>query len=109
MTKGQAQMITRVFRLVVVSSVAAVFPVAAAGAQNNDTVHRHEASTRVEGPPMTLQGVIQEALERNPELAALRDRIAVARQRPAQERSLMPPTGEAQIWQWPINTLNPAN
>jgi len=78
-------------------------------AQNKEPVHQHEASTRVEGPPVTLQGVIQEALERNPELAALRDQIAVARQRPAQERSLMPPMAEAQIWQWPINTLNPAN
>src|SRR5262249_2378297 len=75
----------------------------------NDAVHRHEASTRAEGPPVTLQGAIQEALERNPELAALRDQMAVVRQRPAQERSLMPPMAEAQIWQWPINTLNPAN
>src|SRR6185369_8090828 len=74
-----------------------------------ETVHRHEASTRVEGPPVTLHGVIQEALERNPELAALRDQIAVTRHRPAQERALMPPMADAQIWQWPINTLNPAN
>jgi outer membrane protein, heavy metal efflux system len=102
-------MIRRVFRLVAASSAAAFFVVAAVHAQSNETVHRHDASTRVEGPPVTLQGVIQEALERNPELAALRDQIAVARQRPAQERALMPPMAEAQIWQWPINTLNPAN
>jgi cobalt-zinc-cadmium efflux system outer membrane protein len=33
----------------------------------------------------------------------------VARQRPNQERGLNPPMAEATIWQWPINTLNPAN
>ena len=74
-----------------------------------DAVHQHELSTRIEGPPASLESLLREALEQNPELAALRDQIAVARQRPAQERSLMPPMAEAQIWQWPINTLNPAN
>ena len=34
---------------------------------------------------------------------------AVARQRPPQERFLMPPSFEAQIWQWPVTTLNPLN
>jgi len=104
-------MIRRHFRLVGVSSAAALLVVTAADvrAQRDETVHRHEASTRVEGPPVTLHGVIQEALERNPELAALRDQIAVTRHRPAQERALMPPMADAQIWQWPINTLNPAN
>jgi outer membrane protein TolC len=28
---------------------------------------------------------------------------------PAQTRALMPPRVEAQIWQWPVNTLNPSN
>src|SRR5213078_1923894 len=45
----------------------------------------------------------------NPELIALRQQIAVVRQRPLQERGLNPPMAEAQIWQWPLNTLNPAN
>src|SRR5215467_5018176 len=102
-------MIRRVSGLITVASAVAFFVVATDVRAQNDAVHRHEASTRIEGPPVTLHGVIQEALERNPELAALRDQIAVARQRPAQERSLMPPTAEAQIWQWPINTLNPAS
>ena len=104
-------MIRRVFRSIAVASAAAFFLIGTTDvrAQNNEAVHRHEASTRVEGPPVTLQGVIQEALKQNPELAALRDQIVVARQRPAQERSLMPPMAEAQIWQWPINSLNPAN
>ena len=80
-----------------------------AGAQVQDTTHLHEASRRVEGPPTTLQSVLREALEQNPDLSSLRDQIAVARQRPAQERALAPPMAEAQIWQWPINTINPAN
>jgi len=36
---------------------------------------------------MTLQSLLQEAFKKNPELAALRDQIAVTRQRPAQERA----------------------
>ncbi len=78
-------------------------------AQANEPVRPHGASAHVEGPPVTLQSLLQEALDRNPELAALRDQIALARQRPGQERGLPPPTAEAEIWQWPINTLNPAN
>src|SRR5204862_6115243 len=58
---------------------------------------------------VTLQDLLREALDRNPELAALRQQIDVTRQRPAQQRSLNPPMAEAQIWQWPLNTLNPAN
>src|SRR5256885_801818 len=70
---------------------------------------QHGASSHVEGPPVTLRSLLGEALEKNPELAALRDQIAVARQRPLQERGLPPPMAEAQIWQWPINTFNPAD
>jgi outer membrane protein TolC len=66
--------------------------------------HRH-----YNGPPVTLQDLLLEAMDKNPDLIALRDQITVAKQRPAQERSLNPPTAEATIWQWPINTLNPAN
>jgi outer membrane protein, heavy metal efflux system len=77
-------------------------------AQVNDAAHQHGASARVEGPTVTLQSLLREALEKNPELAALHDQIAVARRRPDQERGLPPPMAEAQIWQWPINTLNPA-
>lgn len=78
-------------------------------AQATDTAHQHGAAAHVDGPPVTLQSLLREALETNPELAALREQIAVARQRPAQEHGLPPPLAEAQIWQWPINTLNPAN
>jgi len=78
-------------------------------AQVNDAAHQHQLSNRIEGPTVTLASLLREALDVNPDLAALRDQIAVARQRPAQERALAPPMLEAQIWQWPINTLNPAN
>ncbi len=59
-------------------------------------------------PPLTIQAAIDEALQRNPELLVLRQEFEAARERPPQERFLAPPTFEAQIWQWPINTLNPA-
>jgi outer membrane protein TolC len=62
-----------------------------------------------DGPPLTLTAAIEEARARNPDLAALDRQTAVVRERPAQERFLAPPMLETQIWQWPINTLNPAN
>ena len=62
-----------------------------------------------EGPPLTLDAALTEALANNPELIALRRQFEAARERPAQERFLAAPTFEAQIWQWPINTLNPTN
>lgn len=61
------------------------------------------------GPPLTLNDAIEEVLQRNPTLLALRREFEAARQRPAQSRFLSPPTFSAQIWQWPINTLNPLN
>src|SRR5262249_30989901 len=42
-------------------------------------------------------------------LVALRDQIDVVQWRPAQARRLSPPMAEAQIWQWPVNSINPAN
>lgn len=59
--------------------------------------------------PLTLDAALDEALARNPQLIALRRQFEAARERPAQERFLAAPTFEAQIWQWPVNTLNPAN
>lgn len=75
---------------------------------------QHEAHAQAvprvyEGPPLTLAAAIEEAQAKNPDLIALRQQIEVMRQRPAQERALNPPMAEATIWQWPINTLNPAN
>ena len=62
-----------------------------------------------DGPPLTLAGAIEEALAKNPELLAVRQQTEVARQRPAQERFLNAPMAEAQIWQWPLNSVNPAD
>ena len=53
--------------------------------------------------------LLQEAAQKNSELVALQRQIEVMRHRPAQERALNPPRAEAQIWQWPINSINPAN
>jgi cobalt-zinc-cadmium efflux system outer membrane protein len=61
------------------------------------------------GPPVTLAELLQEALEKNPELMALRAQVGVVRQRPGQERFLDAPMAEAQIWQWPFNSINPAD
>src|SRR5215216_5731725 len=74
------------------------------------TDHLHDTTRPVyEGPPLTLRSAIDEALEHNPMLVAARRRFEAAQQRPAQERFLMPPSFEAQIWQWPVTTLNPLN
>lgn len=61
-----------------------------------------------QSPPLTLRAAIDEAVARNPELVALRQQYDAARAAPAQERFLMPPMLEAQIWGWPVTTLNPA-
>jgi outer membrane protein, heavy metal efflux system len=59
-------------------------------------------------PALSLRGAIAEALARNPELIALRQQYEAARAAPALERYLGSPMLEAQIWGWPITTLNPA-
>src|SRR6266581_4393313 len=69
----------------------------------------HAGHAAAEGPPLTLKAALDEALSRNLDLAALRAQVNVTRERPAQERSLAPPMLEGTIWQWPINSLNPAN
>ena len=86
-------------------ALAAARPVAAQSPE-----HLHGITTRVyEGPPLSLSAAIDEAMVRNPTLIALRKQYEAVRQRPAQERFLMPPTLEAQIWQWPVTTVNPLN
>jgi outer membrane protein, heavy metal efflux system len=61
------------------------------------------------GPPVSLAALLQEALEKNPDLAALRAQVDVVRQRPLQQRFLDAPMAEAQVWQWPFNSINPAD
>ena len=59
-------------------------------------------------PALSLRGAIAEALAWNPELIALRQQYEAARAAPALEGYLGSPMLEAQIWGWPITTLNPA-
>ena len=61
------------------------------------------------GPPLGLADALRDALDRNPGLVAARAAVAPLAERPAQEGSLTPPRLDAQIWQWPLTTLNPAN
>lgn len=79
----------------------------AALAQLEEQLHAFHQRRAYEGPPLTLAAALDEALAQNPALVALRRQFEVARLRPAQERHLMPPTFEAQIWQWPIGSANP--
>ena len=109
-------MTTRVSILVVTLTTAGVIAIPnGANAQaptpsGQALVHQHrEDAPRYEGPPLSLTDAIGEALSNNPDLTALRAQLPVTRARPAQERALAPPMLEGQIWQWPINTLNPAN
>jgi outer membrane protein TolC len=57
--------------------------------------------------PLTLNAALDEALQRNPDLAALRREYDAALAVPAVSRYLDPPSFEAQIWGWPVTTLNP--
>lgn len=74
--------------------------------QGQDGLHSFERR-QDQGEPLTLQRAVNEALDKNPTLITLRKQFEASRHRPAQEQSLMAPSFEAQIWQWPINTLDP--
>ena len=60
-------------------------------------------------PPLTVQAALDEALSRNPRLIVARREYEALQHSPAQALALAPPRFEAQIWQWPFNTLNPGN
>lgn len=60
-----------------------------------------------EPPPLTLQTAFDEALQRNPELVAIRAEIDARQRHPEHERALMPPMLEAQIWRWPLDAISP--
>ena len=72
-------------------------------------VPQEHGAYAADGPPLTLKAALDEAVSKNLDVAALRAHVNVTRERPAQERSLAPPMLEGTIWQWPINSLNPAN
>lgn len=52
-----------------------------------DASRQHVEARHYDGPPVTLTNLLQEALEKNPALIALRQQIQVARQRPNRERA----------------------
>jgi len=109
--QGQVQMIvrSRLFMTSVVAAFSVVAGIADAQIATGDAQLQHETVRQYDGPRVSLRALLDEALDTNPELAALRQQIAVTRQRPNQEHGLDPPMAEATIWQWPVNTLNPAN
>src|SRR5437773_11972081 len=99
-----------VFTLSIGLSVAlATARVAASSEQSQQPPAMTHTEAHPTGPPVTLAELLREALEKNPDLTALRAQIDVMRQRPAQSRFLDAPTAEAQIWQWPFNSINPAD
>jgi outer membrane protein TolC len=68
----------------------------------------HRAAAQEPSPePLTLNAALDEALQRNPDLIALRRDYEAALAVPAVERFLAAPSFEAQIWEWPVTTLNP--
>lgn len=100
---------TRVFVRLLLCGYIAGWPASSTASLRDgrqDLVHP-QASTS--GPPLSLAEALREVVEKNPDLAALRQQLDVVRQRPGQERFLPAPMAEAQVWQWPVNTLNPAN
>jgi outer membrane protein TolC len=92
-----------------VSGAAAQVPASASSDQSQQAPAITHGEAHPTGPPVTLGELLQEALEKNPELVALRAQVDVVRQRPGQERFLDAPMAEAQIWQWPFNSINPAD
>jgi outer membrane protein TolC len=87
----------------------AVGSVAVAGQVGAAVPQDHVGHVADEGPPLTLEAALDEALAKNLDLTALAAQVRVTRERPAQERSLAPPMLEGTIWQWPVNSLSPAN
>ncbi len=70
---------------------------------------QHAGPPVYDGPPLTLRAALTEALANNPTLVAARLEFESIRQRRAQEGFLNPPTLEAQVWQWPLTSVNPLN
>jgi outer membrane protein TolC len=86
-----------------VAWVSALLPAVPAAAQGPPPPQVLQAA-----PLLTLEQVLDEALARNPALIALSREYERARLVPDTARGFEPPMLEAQIWRWPINTLNPS-
>lgn len=74
-----------------------------------EPLHPLDQPRTYSGPPLSLSAALREAQDKNPELIVLRRQFESTRFRSVEQRFLSPPMLEAQIWQWPITTLNPAN
>lgn len=70
-------------------------------------VCRSVAAQAPDPAPLTLVAAIDEALANSPVLGAARLEVEAVRQRRRQAGYLDPPTLEAQIWQWPLTSINP--
>ena len=92
-----------------VTGAAAQVPATASPDQSQQPPAISHAEAHPTGPPVTLGELLQEALEKNPELVAVQAQLDVVRQRATQERFLDAPMAEAQVWQWPFNSINPAD
>jgi outer membrane protein TolC len=93
---------------VLIGGVAVASLQASAQQPAHDGLHGFEQRP-LEGPPLTLDAALEIALARHPSLIVLRQEFEAARRRPAQARFLMAPTFEAQIWQQPFASGNPAD
>lgn len=74
-----------------------------------ESLHGLDQPRTYDGPPLSLSEALRQTQDKNPELIALQRQFESTRFRSAEQRFLSPPMFEGQIWQWPINTLNPAN
>ena len=64
---------------------------------------------RAQPPPLHLADAVAWARTHHPSLAAAAARVKAAEQGPVMARNLAPPMLEAQIWQWPVTSINPAD
>ena len=67
-----------------------------------------QADVASRGAPLSLDDARREALARDPMLAELNAEREAASQRARQPAFLDSPMVEGQVWQWPVNTLNPS-
>lgn len=95
----------------VVTCAVALIPAVAAGQQAAQAEAASGTATRIAsgGAPLSLADAVRMAVGRAPDVAAARAAAEAARARAPLERELMPPMVEAQAWQWPLDSWNPAD
>src|SRR5690349_20203292 len=69
----------------------------------------HALAMAVGADPLSLEDAVRHALTHNADIAASRQQIEPLRSKTQLSRVLPPPTLEAQIWQWPVNSVDPRN